>query len=146
VLYETVHPRPVAGEIEGLPAHGVPGTVVVDARKLVDAKGQWLLPSVAAETIVYDHGQIYVSQHVESVCARFGISLQPARPRTPTDKSPLERWFRTLAEGLLVALPGYKGADVHSRGLDVEAQAFFFLDELEAIIREWIGLVFTDRR
>jgi transposase InsO family protein len=146
VLYETVHPRqPAAEEVEALPAHGVPGTVVVDARKLVDSHGLPLLPSVAAETIVYDHGQIYVSQHVESVCARFGISLQPARPRTPTDKSPLERWFKTLAEGLLVALPGYKGADVHSRGLDVEREAFFFLDELEGIIREWVQLCYHRR-
>src|SRR5207248_7515298 len=146
VLFETVHPRwPDVEEIDAFPAHGVPATVVLDSRKLVDGTGRPLLPSVAAETIVYDHGQIYVSQHVESVCARFGISLQPARPRTPTDKSPLERWFKTLAEGLLVALPGYKGADVHSRGLDVEAQAFFFLDELETIIREWIQLCYHCR-
>lgn len=140
-LYETLRPHPPdpAGQSPALPYQGVPGTVVVDARKLVDAKGRLLLPSVAAETIVYDHGKIYLSNHVRSVCARFGISLQPARPRTPTDKSPLERWFRTLSEGLLVALPGYKGADVHSRGLDVENEAFFFLDELEAILREWIS-------
>jgi transposase InsO family protein len=146
VLYETVHPRtPQLEELEALPAHGVPDTVVLDSRKLVDAKGRPLLPSVAAETIVYDHGQIYVSQHVESVCARFGIGLQPARPRTPTDKSPLERWFETLADGLLVALPGYKGADVYSRGLDPAEQTFFFLDELETIIREWIQLCYHRR-
>jgi transposase InsO family protein len=84
VLYETVHPRiPDDDEVQALPAHGVPDSVVLDARKLVDAKGRPLLPSVAAETIVYDHGQIYLSQHVESVCARFGISLQPARPPNP---------------------------------------------------------------
>jgi transposase InsO family protein len=146
VLYETVHPRiPNDQDMEALPAHGVPETVVLDSRKLVDAQGRPLLPSVAAETIVYDHGQVYVSQHVESVCARFGISLQPARPRTPTDKSPLERWFKTLSEGLLVALPGYKGGDVHSRGLDAERQTFFFLDELETIIREWTQLVYHCR-
>lgn len=146
VLYETVHPHtPADQDLEVLPAHGVPDTVVLDSRKLVDAKGRLLLPSVAAETIVYDHGQIYVSQHVESVCARFGVSLQPARPRTPTDKSPLERWFRTLSEGLLVALPGYKGADVHSRGIDAERQTFFFLDELETIIREWTQLIYHRR-
>ena len=100
---------------------GSPGPWCWTPASSLTRKGKLLLPSVAAETIVYDHGQIYVSHHVESVCARFGISLQPARPRTPTDKSPLERWFKTLSEGLLVALPGYKGADVHSRGLDVEA-------------------------
>jgi transposase InsO family protein len=146
-IYETLRPNPAdaAGGRQPLPYHGVPDTVVVDARKLVDAEGRALLPSVAAETIVYDHGGIYLSNHVRSVCARFGISLQPARPYSPTDKSPLERWFKTLAEGLLVALPGYKGADVHSRGLDVEAQAFFFLDELESIIREWIDVCYHRR-
>jgi transposase InsO family protein len=140
VLYETVRPRPAADDALSLAGHGVPATVLVEADKLVDAAGRRLLPSVAAETIVYDHGQIYVSEHVRSVCARLGISLQPARLRTPTDKSPVERWFRTLGEGLLAALPGYKGPDVHSRGKLVENEAFFFLDELEQIIREWIGL------
>lgn len=145
VLYETLRPRTDRAGAEGLPYHGVPATVVVPADKLVDDKGRTLLPSVAAETIVYDHGQIYLSRNVESVCTKFGISLQPARPRTPTDKSPVERWFRTLAESLLVALPGYKGSDVHGRGLDVEQQAFFFLDEIEEIIREWVRDVYHQR-
>jgi len=138
VLYETLRPHSQAGS--ALPAAGVAGIVVVPADRLCDHAGRPLLPSVAAETVVFDHGQIYLSDHLNSVCARFGISLQPARPRTPTDKSPLERWFRSLNDGLLVALPGYKGADVHSRGLDVENEAFFFLDELETIIRQWVHL------
>jgi transposase InsO family protein len=149
VLFETVRPRTdrsaaepadaLVGGREPLPYHGTPGSVVVDARKLVDAAGRLLLPAVAAETIVYDHGKVYLSNHIQGVCERLGISLQPARPKTPTDKSPLERWFETLADQLLVALPGYKGADVHSRGEDVEQQAWFFLDELEQVIRQWIG-------
>ncbi|MET9080700.1 integrase [Streptomyces sp. NPDC004237] len=144
VLYETVRPR-TEGERAVLPHHGVPNAVVVDAARLVDARGEWLLPSVAAESLVFDHGKIYLSQHVQAVCDRLGMSLQPARPYTPTDKAPLERWFRTLREGVLAALPGYKGADVHSRGKDVEEKAFFFLPELEAIIREWIDLIYHRR-
>ena len=31
-----------------------------DARKLVDGRGRPLLPSLAAETIVYDHGKVYL--------------------------------------------------------------------------------------
>ncbi|GAA4617263.1 helix-turn-helix domain-containing protein [Actinoallomurus liliacearum] len=141
VLFETIHTRTRERRKESaaLPYCGVPDTVMVDADKLVDARGRPLLPSVAAETIVVDHGKVYLSNHVKSVCARFGISIQPARPYTPTDK-PVERWFKTLSEGLLAVLPGYKGPDVYSRGQNVEEQAFFFLNELEEIIREWIGL------
>ena len=57
-------------------------------------------------------------------------------------KSPIERFFRTLREGLLEALPGYKGPDVFSRGKDAEQDAFFYLGELEAIIREWVAVVY----
>ncbi len=127
------------------PYHGVPRAVVVDADQLADQDGQPLLPSVAAESIVVDHGKIYMSEHLSSVCARLGISIQPARPYTPTDKAVVERFFRTLREGLLQALPGYKGPDVYSRGRDVEDQAFYFLDELEKIIREWVGSCYHTR-
>ena len=48
----------------------------------------------------------------------------------------MERFFETLREDLLQVLPGYKGPDVYSRGVDPESDAFFFLDELEDIIRE----------
>ncbi|WP_327370733.1 integrase [Streptomyces sp. NBC_01217] len=145
VLYETVRPRqaPTDGE-EALPYCGVPSAVVVDAEKLVDRDGQPLLPTVATETIIFDHGKVYLSNHIKSVCAKLRISLQPARPKTPTDK-PVERWFLTLNKGILAALPGYKGPDVHSRGEKVEDEAFFFVDELEAIIREWITTVYHRR-
>ena len=83
-----------------------------------------------------------VSEHLTSVCRRMGISIQPARLRTGRDKGPVERFFRTLREDLLQALPGYKGPDIHSRGVNPEDDAFFFLDELEAIIREWIATVY----
>ncbi|MFJ8860244.1 TnsA-like heteromeric transposase endonuclease subunit [Streptomyces sp. NPDC102451] len=87
VLFETIRPREVAsaGTGEPLPYCGVPSTVVFDAEKLVDAHGRPLLPAVAAETIIYDHGKIYVSNHIASVSAKLDISLQPARPYTPTE-------------------------------------------------------------
>lgn len=97
------------------------------------------------ETLVVDHGKVYVSEHLTSVCRRMGISIQPARLRTGRDKGPVERYFRTLREGLLQVLPGYKGPDIHSRGEHPEDDAFFFLDELEAIIREWTAAVYHCR-
>ena len=140
VLFESVRPlpEPAAGQADGRPPyHGLPGQVVIDAARLADEDGQPLLPSVAAETVVVDHGKIYLSEHLMSACARLGISVQPARVYQATDKGPLERWFRTLGEQLLAALPGYKGPDVYRRGKNPEQQAFYFLDELERIIRQW---------
>lgn len=127
------------------PEHGVPQSVLIDPEAidgpLTGASG----PAVVPETIVVDHGKIYVSEHLTSVCQRMGISIQPARLRTGRDKGPVERFFRTVREDLLQALPGYKGPDVHSRGLDPESEAFFYLDELEAILREWVAVVYHHR-
>jgi transposase InsO family protein len=80
-------------------------------------------PPVAPETIVVDHGRIYVSEHLTSVCARMSISIQSARLRTGRDKGPVERFFRTLREDLLQSLPGYKGPDIFSRGVRNEGCA-----------------------
>jgi transposase InsO family protein len=144
VLYEAINPNTSTLTGSGLvPYHGVPKLVVIDSDRLAaTAKG---LPGVAAETLVVDHGKIYLSEHLFSVCARLGISIQPARPYTPTDKAAVERFFRTLNEQLLAALPGYKGPDVYSRGKDVESQAYFFVDELERVIREWVATVYHQR-
>ena len=68
-------------------------------------------PAINPEIIITDHGKIYVSDHLNSVCRRLGISIQPARVRVGRDKGPLERFFGTVREGLLQYLPGYKGPD-----------------------------------
>jgi transposase InsO family protein len=140
VLFESVRPlpEPAAGHAgDRPPYHGLPSSVVIDAAQLATEDGEPLLPSVAAETVLVDHGKIYLSEHLMSACARLGISVQPARVYQATDKGPLERWFRTLGEQLLAALPGYKGPDVYRRGKNPEQEAFYFLNELEQIVRHW---------
>lgn len=142
VLYESITPDTAASTGTGLlPYQGVPSVVVVDGDRVAGPG----LPDVDPETLVLDHGRIYLSAHVLSVCARLGISIQPARPYTPTDKAAVERFFRTLGEGLLEALPGYKGPDVYSRGDAVEDKAFYLLPELEQVIREWVATVYHRR-
>lgn len=86
-----------------------------------------------------DHGKVYLSDHTAASCRRLGISIQPAIPLKPTDKPAIERFFRTLRTGLLDKLPGYKGPNIASRGLDVEKGTFYYVTELEQIIREWVG-------
>jgi transposase InsO family protein len=147
-LYQAFRPRPAAPGWPShavWPAHGIPRTVLVDRQAIAGPAAGAASPALVPETLVVDHGKIYVGEHLTSVCQRLGISIQPARLRTGRDKGPAERFFRTLREDLLQALPGYKGPDVHSRGADPEGGAFFFLDELEAIICEWVAVVYHHR-
>jgi len=92
------------------------------------------------DTIVVDHGKIYLSQRTRAVCQRLGINVQPAIPHKPTDKPTIERFFRTLRQQLLEHLAAYKGPDIYSRGKNIEDQAFYYVPELEAILREWVGI------
>ncbi|GAB3849291.1 helix-turn-helix domain-containing protein [Micromonospora andamanensis] len=139
-LYECVAGREApASWPEGAtwPYHGVPVNVVFDEDGPPKAG-----PVCAPETLVVDHGKVFLSAHVIAVCTRLGISIQPAQQRKPTDKPTVERFFRTLREGLIQHLPAYKGPDVYSRGDQVEAETFLFLHEMEDVIREWIATVY----
>ncbi len=72
------------------------------ARRSLGTGQVWCPP----ETLVVDHGKAFLSAHVIGVCARLGISIQPAQPHKPTDKPTVERFFKTLREGLIQHLPG----------------------------------------
>ncbi|MFI6688001.1 TnsA-like heteromeric transposase endonuclease subunit [Streptomyces sp. NPDC050485] len=159
VMFQTYRPRPAGKDWPAFavwPDHGIPRTVFVEHEALepeeeeegkakkVKKRGV-ASPALVPETIVVDHGKPYISEHITSVCQRLGVSIQPARLRTGRDKGPIERFFKTLREGPLEVLPGYKGPDLFSRGENPEDQAFFFLHELEAIIREWVACVYHHR-
>jgi transposase InsO family protein len=142
VLFQAYRPLPVmpSWPAEAVwPEHGVPRRVLLDPAVIDGPIAKAAGPAVVPETIVVDHGKIYVSEHLTSVCARMGISIQPARLRTGRDKGPIERFFKTLRESLLHTLPGYKGPDIFSRGVNPEGEAFFYLDELADKIRQWIA-------
>lgn len=148
VLYQCFRPMPAGRDwpIEAVwPPHGVPRSVLVE-QEVLDPKSAFAAtPAIVPETLVVDHGKIYVSEHLTSACRQIGISIQPARVRVGYDKGPVERFFKTIREGFLQELPGYKGPDVYSRGLAPEQDAFFFIDELEALLREWVATVYHRR-
>ncbi|MCA2275246.1 MULTISPECIES: helix-turn-helix domain-containing protein [Mycobacterium avium complex (MAC)] len=149
VMYQIMRPAPAGKDWPPYavwPQHGMPREILIDPDQYDRTGGPGATPTISPEAIVVDHGKIYVSEHVNSVCQRLGISIQPARIREGRDKGPLERFFRTLRESLLQYLPGYKGPDINARGLDVEGHAFFYIDQLEAIIREWVATVYHHRK
>lgn len=138
VLFEVVCPRPT-NDPKHLPFIGLPERLIVPTDLPSETPAEACIP---IECVVVDHGKVYMSDHIRAVLERFGISIQPVRRYKGSDKGPLERWFRTLREGLLEYLDGYMGPDVYSRGKDAEAGAFYFVDELEAIIRRWVREVY----
>lgn len=82
VLYQAVVPQPAPlswPEQACWPYHGLPQQLVFDEA------ARTVAPVCAPETLVVDHGKVFLSAHVLSLCARLGISIQPAQPHKPTD-------------------------------------------------------------
>lgn len=121
---------------------GVPDTVVFEAAHEVQVHTNPAgVPFGHVETFVVDHGKVYISETTREAARILGSNLQLARVRTPTDKPHVESAFKRIREQFVMALPGYKGPDVASRGTveQVEGQAFLFLWEIEDDFAEWVA-------
>jgi transposase InsO family protein len=88
-------------------------------------------PVIVPDTIVADRGAIYESETFRHSCERLGISLQPARPGTPTDKAIIERTLQSVNTLFCQHVAGYTGRDVSHRGADVAAESRWSLAQLQ---------------
>ncbi|WP_328901392.1 Mu transposase C-terminal domain-containing protein [Streptomyces sp. NBC_00441] len=95
-------------------------------------------PVIVPETIGIDHGKVFVSDTFLSACRSLGISVQPSRPATPTDKGVVERTFSSINTLFCQHVAGYTGSNVTRRGDRVEA--VWTLAELNDLLQEWIVL------
>lgn len=142
LLYDIIRPKLMQ---KGWPAHarwpyiGVPELIAIELADEVPEYGIAGVPVLNPETVVIDHGKVFISRAFKDACTRLGINLQLARPYTPTDKAQVERVFKTIRENFVECLPGYKGPDVFSRGLNIEDDAFYFLDEIDALFAMWVS-------
>ncbi|MEU3689191.1 Mu transposase C-terminal domain-containing protein [Streptomyces narbonensis] len=95
-------------------------------------------PVIVPETIVTDHGTVYLSQTFTAACQRLGISVQLAHPGTPTDKGVVERTFSSINTLFCQYVASYTGRDVSRRGVDPARKAAFSLAELDDLLQEWV--------
>ena len=51
-------------------------------------------PVIVPDTIVIDHGSVFVSGNFRASCRHLGISIQPAHLATGSDNAYAERWVR----------------------------------------------------
>ncbi|WP_250569689.1 hypothetical protein [Streptomyces sp. CJ_13] len=72
-------------------------------------------PVIVPDTIVIDHGRVFISDTFTAACRTLGISVQPARPATPTDKGVVERTFSSINTLFCQHVAGYVGSNVTQR-------------------------------
>lgn len=101
-------------------------------------------PVIVPEQVVIDHGKVFVSDTFTRACERLGISIQPARKDTPTDKAVVEATFTAIKTLFAQHVAGFKGANPTQRGRDVTA--VWTIGELQNLLDEWLITDFTDRR
>ena len=88
--------------------------------------------------IVVDHGKVFVSESFKASCAFLGISFQPARKATGTDKPHIERTLGSVATLFAQYVSGYTGQSTEYRGRGTEEKAVWSLPELQDLLDQWI--------
>jgi hypothetical protein len=102
-------------------------------------------PVIIPDTIVIDHGKVFVSRNFRASCAYLGISLQPARKATGTDKPHIERTLGSVASLFAQFVAGYTGRSPEYRGRGPVQQAVWSLGELQELLDEWIIACWQNR-
>jgi transposase InsO family protein len=128
IAFLDVYPRrAVCRLVEKEDAAAVAGTL---RAALLD----WGLP----EVLKMDNGMVYhKSKHVQRICAELGIETPRLPVRAPETKPHIERFFRTLSEGLFAELAGYTGNCLAARPEVMVPN--LTAEELQGLIDEWLA-------
>jgi hypothetical protein len=97
-------------------------------------------PVIVPDTIVIDHGAVFVSAAFRSACRHLGISIQPAHLGSGAEKGHIERHFGTVASLFSQFASGYAGRSPDRRGRHVEDQPLWSMAELQELLDEWLLL------
>ena len=108
--------------------------VSLDARMAMAAAK----PVIVPDTVVIDHGKVFMSDVFARAADTLGISVQPAHVLTPTDKAIVERTFASINTLFCQYVSGYTGRDVTRRGADVDDRAVWSLADLQELFDEWV--------
>lgn len=102
-------------------------------------------PVIVPETIVCDHGKVFVSRNFRASCRYLGINLQPAHKATPTDKGTIEKTLGSVATLFAQFVAGYTGSTTDRRGRKLEDRSLWTLPELQNLLDEWVIAVWQTR-
>ncbi len=102
-------------------------------------------PVIVPDTIVIDHGAVFVSAAFRSACRHLGISVQPAHLGSGAEKGHIERFLGSVASMFCQFVSGYAGRSADRRGRHVEDQPLWSVAELQELLDEWLVAFFLNR-
>ena len=102
-------------------------------------------PVIVPDTIVIDHGSVFVSAAFRSACRHLGISIQPTHLGSGSEKGHIERCFGSVASLFCQFASGYAGRSPDRRGRHVEDQPLWSMGELQELLDEWLVSVWMNR-
>ncbi len=103
-------------------------------------------PVIIPETIVVDHGKVFISRNFRASCNFLGINFQPVHEGSGWEKGHIERMLGSVASLFAQFVAGYTGFSVERRGHRVERQAVWSLLELQELLDEWIAAAWQNRQ
>ena len=103
-------------------------------------------PVIIPETIVVDHGKVFISWNFRASCNFLGINFQPVHEGSGWEKGHIERMLGSVASLFAQFVAGYTGFSVERRGHRVERQAAWSLLELQELLDEWIVAAWQNRQ
>lgn len=102
-------------------------------------------PVIVPETIVCDHGKVFISHNFRASCRFLGVTLQPTHKASPFEKGVIEKTLGSVATLFAQFVAGYTGRSVDRRGRHLEDGPLWSLPELQELLDEWIIAVWQNR-
>ncbi|MFK0195879.1 transposase [Kitasatospora sp. NPDC090308] len=138
------HPvRPAWPRVLRMSRAPVPYDLLVDADERL--RGVAARPVAVPETVVVDRGRVFVSEAFLAAAQTLGISVQPAPPRQPAAKGPVERTFGSINSLFCQHVAGHTGASPARRGAGAESEAMWSVAQLQDLLDEWIAVEWQNR-
>jgi putative transposase len=102
-------------------------------------------PVILPETVVCDHGMVYLSQAFQAACRAMGVNFQPTHEGSPWEKGTVERAFASIGSLFAQHVAGYTGRSVDRRGKNAGQDAAWSLAGLQDLLDEWIVVHWQNR-
>jgi transposase InsO family protein len=102
-------------------------------------------PVIIPDTVVIDHGSVFVSAGFRAACRHLGISVQPAHLASGAEKPHIERYFGSVGSLFCQFVSGYAGRNPDRRGRHVEGRPLWSMAELQELLDEWLIACWLNR-